>query len=179
MSCIRDSFTIFWTPTSFGNCISWALSFITHVICLIDSGWLHSIVLLNGCPTVLVTPLYQNKQPLLGCLHGLWSYHMVPKQPISMIPSILGFTVVGVALSISAVLHDCLHAVKTSTTWETLTLPSSAASMTCRLDPLWTSAYMCWPWENIPRRFLPQWCWPLNHNVPAKRRFHFCHSVSC
>lgn len=42
MSCIRDSLTIFWTLTSFGNCISWAPSFVTHVICLTDSGWLHS-----------------------------------------------------------------------------------------------------------------------------------------
>lgn len=52
-----------------------------------------------------------------------------------------------------------LHAFNTSTMWETLTryLPGSAGSFACRLVPSqWTTASVCWPWGNSPRRLHPR-----------------------
>lgn len=85
---------------------------------------------------------------------------------ISVIPSILSFTVVGAAFSPVAshsANHSCspwpFYILPLSCSQnqyhlgDSHTLPGSAASTTRRPDPLWTTAYMYWPWENIPRRF--------------------------
>lgn len=88
---------------------------------------------------------------------------MVPKQPISVIPSSLGFHC-SWCCTFTKGLSQCPSQLLSMTPLYPAAfmqskpvpprrLSGSAANMTRSLDPLWTAAYMYWPWENIPRRF--------------------------
>lgn len=190
MSCIRDSLTIFWTLTSFGNCISWAPSFVTHVICLTDPGWLHS-------RAAALQWLYHRPRISARINNLSWVVFMDPNTATwcQSSPSLWSlqswvFTVVGAVLSfhqqplkvpISAALHDpsisCrFHTVKTSTSWETLRFSGQHDTLTW---PTLNRSLHVLTLRKHFQKILPQWCLSLNHNVPAKRRFHFCDSVSC
>lgn len=165
MSCIRDSLTIFWTPTSFGHPISWPLPFITHTVCLIDSGCLHSraAALFNGSPIVLVSTVQ-------GSTASPWlsSWILILPQGAKPLPNLhdpfnLGFHhdwcctfASGLSWCQSQLLSGThLHLLQLSCSenqyrlGDSHTLPSSAASMRCRFAPLWTTAYVYWPWGNI------------------------------
>jgi hypothetical protein len=58
-----------------------------------------------------------------------------------------------------------LYTFKTSTTWLTFILPSSAASTRCHPGCLWNSAFIHWSWGNTSQKISPQrgWWFLLNH----------------
>lgn len=139
------------------------LSFTASISCLLVSGQLTStpvVILLailwyqhlQSVGVSMETELHLHQTPLLVSPQGLWTCAMVPGLFISMIPSVLGFS-----LLLRLLLHRwpllVFHSAKPQLismsalclpNWYYLgdsLLPSSAAAMRSSFGPFWTRAF--------------------------------------
>lgn len=146
-----------------GSFITHVLLATAHITCLVDSGQTHptSITALGGHPWywhLLYAGVFTATETTLSLTASGSLYSGTLTLPQRAKPQLLWSLRSGVSTATEA---EHSHLQNPYHLGDSYTLPSSAASPTYNLAPLWTTASACWHCAIFSQEILPPWCWFL------------------